>query len=528
MIENTLELLLSNPYQLGAEYNLKHLSRKSADMDYIINSVKSFFKQSDSFCDSFMSKDNLDILLDEIIYLSMVYAYYFALDYLQRNRNTPYQFNCEYIKEAIPTTHEDKNFEASEIYKSAITQYLPFIKTIIQQKDPMHSNPAITASDNQRCFNQYARYKFHFSGQLLMYFQKIFSINFYPHSTEFLFDNEHLIVDLLPALTLMSLKCTKYLPGGTYADTYTINKIRNICELLQYTQSDDSNITTSFADYKVALNSKYPHLLYTMAREDLFHISRLNNTICHYREQITTNQIQGEQRQRQHLETYYSLFYNLPSVWFQNYCRIACTKSSSPKMNIDILNILPIMSLEGILFPQVLLTLLYTLFTDNGLRIFPVNGKDSPFETIIESIEEYIGDHLEEIMKHFEIPNVFIWDNPDYLLATKNNKGYRNTKKGKIHRNSETVYELIIQFNNIPFEDMVHLLMSSEPRWRYTTIIEENRAASPLIKKDWSMNNRIAFLNGNTDYYVKRYTSSEYLIKLCYDVLHTLTLPLSE
>ena len=132
----------------------------------------------------------------------------------------------------------------------------------------MHSNPAITASDNQRCFNQYARYKFHFSGQLLMYFQKIFSINFYPHSTEFLFDNEHLIVDLLPALTLMSLKCTKYLPGGTYADTYTINKIRNICDLLQYTQSDDSNITTSFADYKVASNSKYP-VSYT----HLFHIS---------------------------------------------------------------------------------------------------------------------------------------------------------------------------------------------------------------------------------------------------------------
>lgn len=77
-------------------------------------------------------------------------------------------------------------------------------------------------------------------------------------------------------------------------------------------------------------------------------------------------------------------------------------------------------------------------------------------------------------------------------------------------------YEIIIQGNDLSFEEITNILLDSEPRWRYTTIIEENLMASPIFKADWSSDNRILIGRGayNEMNPIIRYFSYEYHFNL--------------
>lgn len=513
MIENKLEQLLANPNQLGAEFDLSRLDRSQTDIESIIKTVKDFFIHNENFshCSKKLGNiNNQNILLDEAINLSVAYAYYFGLDYLHRRLSEPDQFDCKYIRKAMPKNQIDKNTESSDIYKSAITQYLPLLKAIIQQKDPLHFNPALIEND-KRMNN-----KRHFSGQIPKYFQKILSIEFSTYSKEQLYDNEHLITDLLPALTLLSLDCTKYLPMGTYSKTYSINKIRNMCEVLHYTQPKDSDINTSFEDYEAAINCKFPNLLYMMAREDLFRISRLNNALHSYCYLLKGHKVLDEKMQKKLLEVYSSSIYFLPSSWFQEY--YINKLNSFCFDNVTGINengaiLISSIDLEGIVFPQVLSVLLYLLFSDDNLELLSAQNDYKLLKQAINNLEGYISLNYEKIMKHFKVPNTFIWDDPSYLLEKFKNKGCRKTiYNGKIHRPLVKEYEIIIQGNDLPFEEIVSILLDSEPRWRYTTIVEENLAASPALKTDWSLDNRILPWRDshNEMGFTIRYSSLEY------------------
>lgn len=435
MIENKLEQLLANPNQLGAEFDLSRLDRSQTDFESIIKTVKDFFSHNKDFShciDKLGNTNDQNILLDEAINLSIAYAYYFGLDYLHRQLCEPDQFDCKYIRKGMPKNRIDKNTESSDIYKSAITEYLPLLKAIIKQKDPLHFNPALVENDKR--MND----KRHFSGQIPKYFQKILSIEFSTCTEARLYDNEHLITDLLPALTLSSLDCTKYLPMGTYSNDYSINKIRKICEALHYTQPEDSDINTSFDDYEAAIDCKFPNLLYMMAREDLFRISRLNNALHSYCYLLKGQKVFDEKKQRKLLEVYSSLIYYLPSPWFQEYYINKLTSSclgNATEVNDNIAIFTSSTGLESVVFPQVLLVLLYLLFTDNKLELLSAQNDNALLKETIDDLEDYIELNYEKIMKHFKVPKTFIWDNSFYLLEKFKNKGYRKTKnKGKVHR----------------------------------------------------------------------------------------------
>lgn len=526
MIEDKLEQLLTNPNQLGAEFDLRQLCRYTDDLEATITSVKKFFRENETFFSLFSSIDDSyqqDSFWDEMINLSLVYAYYFALDYILRQKGEPDEFDCKYIRKALPTTIIDKNSYSNDVYRTVSSQFIPFIKAMIQQKDPMHFNPLLVANDEKHIYDNKKRNKSHFSGQIPQYFQKIFSINYSEKSTEFLFDKEHLITDLLPALTLMSLKVSKYIPMGTYADEYSIKKVRSICETLHYSEKEESDKANFFSDYEIALDCKYPDLIYSMAREDLFHIGRLNNAICSYRDFVEANPESNDEQKKTLLATSFSLSYHMPSVWFQEYYKNtlheSCTSYAAGDLPNMLNHLLPIIIFNGIVFPQVLLTMLYALFTDRELKIYPVND-GSLFKNILFKIETYFEHHMDSINKHFKLPDTFIWDNPRYILSRCKNKGNRNTGTGKIHRPNEEIYELIIPPSQESFEDIVALLISSEPRWRYTTIIEENRVTFTPLKKDWPLGNHKLFLEDKIGTSVLiRYASYEYFIRLSIPVM---------
>lgn len=485
MIEIKLEDFIKSDMQLGVEFDIKNLFKNYTDFTVLLADIKTLFSKNIVNSAEYQKAafaDDISILLDEALHLSVAYAYYFGLDYLLRHTAKPDDFNYNFIKKGI-STPDDKNYVAKQI------------------RDTLK--------------------KTHFNGQVTKYYQKILSL-----SVNDIIDNTDLpgykIQDLLPSLTLRSLEAFTLLPMGTFVKdgSFSITKIRKLCYHLGLTlpneDSDNEDAKKSIYttnDYMTSINCKYPKLIYDLACEDLFHINRLDNTIMHYIEYVKKQDSLLYSQQKNLLTTFYSLYYYMPSVFFQNHfascLENACSAYINGK-NTDLFKYsIPLINIPNILFPQMVFVLLRALFTDSNFNFH----SPAHFEYIIQTLENYITCNYDSIGLHFQKPDNYIWDNALYTTTTRRNKGFNSSKtKQKIN----TVCQLSVPKNHLTFEEITRYLIASEPRWRYTTILETNLAADFFAKRNESDDVRLITIcdkTGKHDMLI-RYSSLEHAIIL--------------
>lgn len=525
MIENKLEQLLNNPNRLGAEFDLEQLSKSTETLEKQLDSIKTFF--IDNICllaDYELIHDKI-IYIDEMIQLSIVYAYYFGLDYLYRKEHEASRFNYEFVRKSV--TDAKDSLRVEKIFENVYKSYPKLKNSSISLKDTLHYNPELIRLDLENSTGN-TSLESHFSGQILKYLQKIFSVDFSLTTAE-LTSVEFTLSDVLPALSIMMMNASTLIPMGKYVGkgSYNINKIRNLCKNLCYNQPKIKDDVELSPDFVVPTDSKFPESLYDMAREDLFHIIRLSNTVNLFHD-FTVDYADIPDKQKLLLQTFYSLYYHMPSVVFQylykDNVKNACYSYISEKQ-IDLLKqSFPIINLNSIVFPQVLLILLYALFTDGNLQIH----EDNRIKTTISDIEEYIDRNYDKISEHFVLPEVFVWDNDNYISTHKRNKGYRKTKNNKTIPKINTEYTFDFPNSDLCFEDVARIIMSSEPRWRYTNITEENAIDISILQQpnNRSLGNHRRIIKGENEeeLLLLRYTSEEYSIKLYNTLLHTLNL----
>ena len=520
MIEMTLEGFLKSDMQLGVEFNIKNLLKDYTDFIELLSDIKTLFlKKTPNFTEyqKANSSDNINMLLDEALHLSVAYAYYFGLDYLLRHTTEPDDFNYNFIKKGI-ANQDDKNDIAKQIYDKARKQLKNYYLQVEQQKDPMHINPYLVYQDIARDTLK----KTHFNGQVTKYYQKIFTLSS-NDTIDYTDTNGYKIQDLLPSLTLRSLEANTLLPMGAFVKdgSFSITKIHRLCNHLGLTIPNNEDIgnedvnksiyTTN--DYMTSINCKYPKLIYDLACEDLFHINRLDNTIMHYIEYVKKQDKLLNSQQKTVMITFYSLFYYMPSVFFQDYFATCLENACSAYINgknTDLFKYcIPLINIPNILFPQIVFVLLRALFTDTNFNFH----SPAHFEYIIQTLENYITYNYDSIGSHFQKPDNYIWDNALYVTTTHRNKGFNSSKtKQKIN----TVCQLSVPKNHLTFEEITRYLIASEPRWRYTTILETNLAADFFAKRSRSDDVRLITIcdkTGKHDMLI-RYSSQEYAILL--------------
>lgn len=514
MVENKLEELLITPYRLGAEFDPDKLPRRSSDLYELSEQTKTYFTENTVYgLVNFICQ--LDDIWDSIMPLAFAYVYYFVSDYLFRKSQTPSTFNYAFIKKGL--SEENANYEAKLIYDSSRKNLKPFFDMINTQTDPMHFNPLYFTKDLEK--DKYKRA--HFSGQIIKYFQKCFTIcqNDAKDSAETV---DYEILDFLPSLSLIALHASTLLPMGKYMKkgSYSIKKIKNLNYRVENT-------------LKNSPYCKYPELLYNLAIEDLFHINRINISIRHYLDLVNSIDSTSIEQQETILSTFYSLLYNMPSTLFQNLYKNNVEKAVMEYLNENPRAICkfdyPIINIGNILFPQVILVLIFSLFTDHKGQIY----SDEIVENILIDIEKYIDENLENINKHFtnEV-NPYIWDDEALVFSIRQNKGLKQKKRnGNIIKTDEsrisTEYELFASNNKLSFERITELLLSSEPRWRYSTLIEEN--LTYYIAGFYNTNCRKIYIQSeNGKELIIRYTSDEYITILQERLLNSLNLSFEE
>ena len=282
MIEYTLEELVSFKMSLAYEFDPGDLEPKILDFETAIEKTKEYFLSNETFVNTYkhnIEGFHLETDIDDLIPLSIMYAYYFALDYNYRKNGKVHTLNTAYLKECISadklkaylTTDENKpaskdmieseiNSKVSEFYDYMRKQKGQFIDSVSRLQDPRHVNPYFQQEEKD------------FFGQIPKYFRKIFNIE----SLNYEKDKYESIkaVDLLPAICLSAISVSDLLPTSSKTGSGTLNFSR--------LEKLDRVLNNRLEIAKEIEGCKRSDLLYKFATEDLFMMNRLNNTIIKY------------------------------------------------------------------------------------------------------------------------------------------------------------------------------------------------------------------------------------------------------
>lgn len=490
MVEWKLEELLSDKNMLSKDIRHKYLNKRARRLTKTISYVRKAFSEQ-PYMIKYLKNYNPDlhILINQMIDLSIVYAYYFCADYLFRNESAPTPFNAEFINSGLDLNDTIKDNRANSIYQSMRSQVTKFHQTVLKQKDPQHMSPSLTMADKQNT----ADCK-HFYPNVISYFQKIFIFDDMTTPNTAIQQkkptqqpeakhpkNNILLLDLLPSFSLRCFSNYTNLPFGSHVKNgkLDINKLCILSNFFNRTHNiykKDDTLDFAKEDFKVSYPCKFPELLYQLVQEDLFHMNRMDYVIKQYFKNLkkwntefsTLKKRSRKQIQKDMITMFFSLSYFCPSVVFQEYCNTHIQKACEAYFkDNDIENAIewckPIFRQNNILFPQILIATLYFLFTDEEFNLYPKEYLSNLFF----KIEEYIFNHKMQIEKHFTAPDMYIWNDPEYCICTKESKGNNRTYQKWVLYN--------IPNNELDFEDITAQLVSTDPTWRSANLSLRNR-----------------------------------------------------
>ncbi|SCH81754.1 Uncharacterised protein [uncultured Clostridium sp.] len=519
MIENKLELLLSNPLQLGAEFDITRLDRNFQNVTMLKGAIENFFISNQKFTNVYYDTINrlvpqhIPSLLHTLFYTAMVYAYYLGCDYIHRSISTPEEFNYGFIKKSIQ--FEDPYNDDSDIcslYDHARKLLPGFLNQVTFQNDPMHCNPLIISRDWQRDWHK----RTHFNGPLIKYLQKVFNDPTPISPVSMQEARQYKILDCFPKITLSALKANTVIPMGTQVTSgeYSIKKLRKLTDIV--------NTHMPWSE-----NSDFESWLYTVLYEDIFHLNRLSNTLYHYIKYIDSIGKSTEKQQTDIVAYFFGLLYHSPTYAVQDLLyknvKYACDAYLEANTKKMLIAISPVIFVNNILFPQLVLVLLFALYTDSDNCIESTDN----IKRRNKFLEAYLREENDSSKHHLTLnPARFFWENADNYIELKRDKGHTTLSDGTIKKKILKNHELKPTKNRLSFERITGLLSASEPRWKYSYITEENMAfiGPQFTCKD---RNKI-FLKGSEPSECIgmsiRYSSFEYEIILYHHLLESIGL----
>jgi len=127
---------------------------------------------------------------------------------------------------------------------------------------------------------------------------------------------------------------------------------------------------------------------------------------------------------------------------------------------------------------------------------------------MINTIETFIASNRKDIDKHFNCGQLdCFWENGKNIYEHKKNIGPQ--------RGFVTEYELRDTKSKFKFHEITEILLSPEPRWRYTSLLEDNNGKRTFLEgqgRSWP--NKGVKLTGFGNIMI--YTSEEYQYILLY------------